>query len=114
LVARLYGSPLYLLQFREGVAYRRLGLLDCNRFGEYFFNNQKALATKAIKAEAVPTMESRAAGTGRTLVEVQRDLRYPFAKAQVFGYGPPRPQPQQQKNNFSRKKEVESGVEKIS
>jgi hypothetical protein len=88
-------------QFREGVAYRRLGLLDCNRFGEYFFNNQKSLATKAIKAEAVPTMEARAVGTGRTLVKVQRDLRYPFAKPQAYGYVQQKPQPQP-KNNFPR------------
>jgi hypothetical protein len=72
------------LQFREGVAYRRLGLLDCNRFGEYFFNNQKSLANAAIKAEAMPTMEAKAAGSGRTLIEVQRDERYKFAKADVF------------------------------
>jgi hypothetical protein len=93
------------LQFREGVAYRRLGLLNCNRFGEYFFNNEKKLANTAIKAEAVPTLESKAAGLGRTLVEVQRDERYKFAKADVFGrqFGQqqqaPRPQNNQRKMN---------------
>ncbi len=65
------------------MAYRRLGLLDCNRFGEYFFNNEKKLAMAAIKAEAVPTMEAKAAGSGRTLVEVERQERYPFMKPQV-------------------------------
>jgi hypothetical protein len=82
-------------QFREGVAYRRLGLLNCNRFGEYFFNNEKSLAIKAIKAEALPTMESKAAGSGRTLVEVQRDERYKFSKAEVHD----RPYQQRPKNN---------------
>jgi hypothetical protein len=64
--------------------------LDCNRFGEYFFNNQKALANAAIKAEAIPTMEAKAAGSGRTLVEVQREERYKYAKADIFakGYDP--------------------------
>jgi hypothetical protein len=90
------------IQFREGVAYRRLGLLDCNRFGEYFFNNQKKLANAAIKAEAVPTMESKAAGTGRTLVEVQRQLRYPFVDAKT-AYRPYVPPNQNQNNQQSRK-----------
>jgi hypothetical protein len=82
-----------------------LGLLNCNRFGEYFFDNSHQLAIKAVKAFEKPAIEKQAIASGRPVVELEREQRYPFSKAQVFTTNvPPRGQQQQQRQQFGYSK----------
>ncbi len=73
-----------LFQFREGSKFKRLGLLNANRFGEFFFDNVHQLATKAVKEFEKPALERQAIASGRPMAELEREQRYPFAKPQVF------------------------------
>ncbi len=47
----------------------------------------------------MPTLESKAAGSGRTLVEVLRDERYKFTEAKYQDRSGPQGQQQRPKNN---------------
>jgi hypothetical protein len=72
------------VQFRDGSPYRRLGLLNGNRFGEYFFDDVHQLATKAVREEGKASLEQRAITTGKPLVEVEREVNYTFQSAKSY------------------------------
>jgi hypothetical protein len=82
-------------QFRGGSPYKRLGLLNGNRFGQYFFDNNLQIATKAVKAFEKPNLEQQAMATGRPVVDLERERRTIFADARMLN-GPY----QQQKSKF--------------
>jgi hypothetical protein len=42
------------------------------------------LATKAVKEFEKPALERQAIASGKTMAELEREQRYPFAKPQVF------------------------------
>ncbi len=88
----------FVLQFREGSPYRRLGLLNCNRFGENFFDDVHQIATKAVREEGKASLEQKAITTGKPLVELERQVRYTFAKAQTLNSRPYNPQFQTSRN----------------
>jgi hypothetical protein len=71
-------------QFRDGSPYKRLGLLNGNRFGQYFFDNNLQIATKAVKAFEKPNLEQQAMASGRPVVELERERRAIFADAKTL------------------------------
>jgi hypothetical protein len=82
-----------LFQFREGNPYRRLGHLNGNRFGQYFFDNLPQLAIKAVKEFEKPNLEQQALASGRPVVEIERERRAVFADARVLNSSfQPKPQ----------------------
>jgi hypothetical protein len=88
---------LLLIQFRERSPYKRLGLLNGNRFGQYFFDNLPQLATKVVRDFEKPNLEQQAITTGRPVVELERERRSIFADARML-HGPY----QQQKPKFNK------------
>jgi hypothetical protein len=106
--------PFYVvLQFRDGSPYRRLGLLNGNRFGQFFFDNVPQLATEAIKAFEKPNLEQQAAAMGKPVVELERERRYIYSKAQV--HDRPQTARPQQGSNFppSKKKKKKKKNDKL-
>jgi hypothetical protein len=93
-----------VFQFRDGSPYRRLGLLNGNRFGEYFFDDVHQLATEAVKKEGKALLEQKAITTGRPLVEVERQARFTFQDAKSYDRPPNNQSQNQRKNNFSKSK----------
>jgi hypothetical protein len=88
-----------VFQFRHGSPYRRLGLLNSNRFGEYFFDDVHQLATKAVKEEGKASLEQLAITTGKPLVEVERETNYTFSSAKTYNRPPKAANQNQKKNN---------------
>jgi hypothetical protein len=82
-------------------------LLNCNRFGQFFFDNVPQLATKAIKAFERPNLEQQAAITGKPLVELERERRYIYSDAKTYDRPQSSRPPNNNQNNQNSKRKLD-------
>jgi hypothetical protein len=73
-----------LFQFKPRTQYRRVGLLEPNRFGEYLFDNNKEKVLTKLKKQGDVYYEIKAVTTGTSKTQLMREDRWPLAEPKVY------------------------------
>jgi hypothetical protein len=73
-----------LFQFKPRTQYRRVGLLEPNRFGEYLFDNDKEKVLTKLKKQGEVYYENKAVTTGTSKTQLMREDRWPLAEPKVY------------------------------
>jgi hypothetical protein len=75
------------LQFKPRTQYRRVGLLEPNRFGEYLFDNDKEKILARLKKQGEVYYENKAATTGTSKAQLMRQEGWPLGEARIYDNG---------------------------
>ena len=73
-----------LLQFRDRTSWRKLGLFNGNRFGEYFYNDNKAWGVEDAKKHSETYLKTKSSYTGVPNLTLQRQEGYLWADAKTL------------------------------
>jgi hypothetical protein len=73
-----------LLQFKPKTQYRRVGLLEPNRFGEYLFDNDKEKVLAKLKKQGEVYYDNKAVTTGTSKTQLMREDRWPLADPKIY------------------------------
>lgn len=70
-------------EFKPKTEFRRIGLIEPNRFGEYLFDNDKAATLARLKKHHELYFENKAATTGRPTAQLMKDENFVFAPTRI-------------------------------
>ncbi len=88
---------LFEFQFKPKTQYRRVGLLESNRFGEFLFDNDKEKILSRLKKHGELYYENKAATTGMPKTQLMRQDKWPLADKGIHEGG---------KNDYGRQQQT--------
>jgi hypothetical protein len=88
----------FINEFKKGTEFRRIGLLEPNRFGEFLFDNDKEGTLARLKKHHELYFDNKAAATGIPRTQLMRNEAFIWSDAKTYDGG--RQQQQQSKPRF--------------
>jgi hypothetical protein len=73
-----------LEQFKKGTEFRRIGLLEPNRFGEFLFDNDKETTLARLKKHHELYFDNKAATTGIPKTQLMRDEHFVWSDPKTY------------------------------
>jgi hypothetical protein len=95
----------FINEFKKGTEFRRIGLLEPNRFGEFLFDNDKEGTLARLKKHHELYFDNKAAATGIPRTQLMRNEAFIWSDAKTYDGGrqqqsKPRPRGNPNPGNF--------------